>query len=234
MEVVIISDLAADMYISKLDLQQLDVLTPDFPNRVTTARIAAVTPPPAASSPSSTCSPPASAAAALKAEILQEFADIFSDKLDGRALTGVPMTINLKEGASIYPKRVCTARQVPLHLQEDAEALVQQLLDGGVIVPVHEPTEWISPAHFVPKPAGSGVRLVTDYTQLNKYVQRPVHPFPSTQDIIRNIKPTDVVFAKMDAVQGYFQIPLQEESSLLTTFLLPSGRYRYTRAPYGA
>ena len=37
----------------------------------------------------------------------------------------------------------------------------------------------------------------------------------------------------MDATQGYFQILLDEPSSKLTTFLLPSGRYRYLRAPMG-
>ena len=37
----------------------------------------------------------------------------------------------------------------------------------------------------------------------------------------------------MDAVNGYFQIALDEESSMKTTFLLPSGRYRYLRIPQG-
>ena len=40
-------------------------------------------------------------------------------------------------------------------------------------------------------------------------------------------------FAKFDAVNGYFQKPLDEESSMLTTFILPSGRYRYLRIPQG-
>ena len=40
-------------------------------------------------------------------------------------------------------------------------------------------------------------------------------------------------FAKLDAVHGYFQLALDEESSYLKTFLIPSGRYRYLRAPMG-
>ena len=39
--------------------------------------------------------------------------------------------------------------------------------------------------------------------------------------------------SSFDAVNGYFQIALDEESSMLTTFLLPSGRYRYLRIPQG-
>ena len=37
----------------------------------------------------------------------------------------------------------------------------------------------------------------------------------------------------MDLVQGYHQIALDKESSELTTFLLPGGRYRFKRTPMG-
>ena len=77
------------------------------------------------------------------------------------------------------------------------------------------------------------VRLVTDYTKLNSFVDRPVHPFPSVLDILQSIPSEAKFFAKFDAVNGYFQIPLDEESSMLTTFILPSGRYRYLRIPQG-
>jgi len=42
-------------------------------------------------------------------------------------------------------------------------------------------------------------------------------------EIIQSIPSTANYFAKFDAVNGYFQIALDEESSMLTTFLLPSG-----------
>ena len=31
---------------------------------------------------------------------------------------------------------------------------------------------------------GSSVRLVMDYTELNSFGERPVHPFPSVNDIV--------------------------------------------------
>ena len=77
------------------------------------------------------------------------------------------------------------------------------------------------------------MRLVNDYTELNKFVVRPVHPFPSVSDIIQSIPASAAYFAKLDATHGYFQLPLNEEASRLTTFILPSGRYRYLRAPMG-
>jgi hypothetical protein len=47
------------------------------------------------------------------------------------------------------------------------------------------------------------------------------------------IKPESRVFTKLDTYSGYFQIPLEPELSLMTTFILPSGKYRYTWAPMG-
>ena len=40
-------------------------------------------------------------------------------------------------------------------------------------------------------------------------------------------------FAVFDALHGYWQIPLDEESKSLTTFITEFGRYRYLRAPMG-
>merc|ERR1712228_417769 len=49
----------------------------------------------------------------------------------------------------------------------------------------------------------------------------------------KNLDSKSRVFCKLDAVLGYYQIPLDEESKKLFTFLLASGRYRYLRAPMG-
>ena len=85
---------------------------------------------------------------------------------------------------------------------------------------------------FVPKANGS-VRLVVDLSPLNEYIERPTHPFTAGMHLIKNLNPNSKVFCKLDAVLGYFQIPLDEESKKFTTFLLPSGRYRFLRAPMG-
>ena len=60
-----------------------------------------------------------------------------------------------------------------------------------------------------------------------------MHLFPAVRDILQAIPTNAKIFAKLDAVQGYFQLALDEEVSHLTTFLLPQGRFRYTRAPMG-
>ena len=62
------------------------------------------------------------------------------------------------------------------------------------------------------KPQG-GLRLVTDFSHLSKFVERPVHPFNCTQDVLRGIPASAKIFAKLDAKSGYHQIPLDEHSS---------------------
>ena len=146
------------------------------------------------------------------------------------------MTIEFKKDHNIKPRHVTTCKQIPQHYQETADKLVDKLLRDEVIepVPIDETSEWISPAFFVPKEGGkAGVRLVTDFTQLNKAIKRPVHPFPSANDITRKIQAETKFFAKMDATQGYHQVPLAEESRKFTTFLIPRGKFRYRRGPMG-
>ena len=67
---------------------------------------------------------------------------------------------------------------------------------------------------------GVNVRMVMDYSKINKFVKRPVHLFPSVADIVRSILAGTHFFAKMDAIHGYFQLALDEESTKLMTFLL--------------
>ena len=101
------------------------------------------------------------------------------------------------------------------------------LVKAEVIEPESDPTECCALAFFVPKGDGLRVRLVTDYTKLNRYVRWPVHPFPLVKEIVQAVPAGTKVFAKMDALHGYFQIALDKQSSKITIFLLPSGRYRY-------
>ena len=80
---------------------------------------------------------------------------------------------------------------------------VQELIEKGVIVPANETTDWCSPAFFVPKGDKVRVRLVTDYTELNKHVKRPIHPFSRTKEILQAVPKSAKVFAKLDAISSW-------------------------------
>ena len=143
----------------------------------------------------------------------------------------VPKDIILKDGHR-SPIQCAKARPVQYHLQESAYELIKGLLKASIIVPETEVTEWVSPSMFVPKHSG-GCRLVTDYTKLNRYTQRPIHPFMSAQDCLRQISPSAKYFATLDAVSGYFQVPLSEEASKLTGFFNYVGKIPLLMWPHG-
>jgi hypothetical protein len=58
-------------------------------------------------------------------------------------------------------------------------------------------------------------------------------PYARPHNIIQAIAPTAKYFACLDAAGGYCQIDLAERSRDMTCFLLPSGRWRYSRGPMG-
>ena len=74
--------------------------------------------------------------------------------------TDKPMHIHLMEGA--VPRKVTSARRVPLRYEKEAEKTVDELVKKGVIVPANETPDWCSPAFFVPEGDKIPVRLVTD------------------------------------------------------------------------
>ena len=214
---IVVDNLSSEVLVSWHDLQALGIISQTFP----------------ASSVNSVQRLPSPTEVENDSleKIKADYRDVLGGELKDKPMAGPPMHIHLKDNSR--PFRISTARPVPLRFQEEADKVVQDLLDKHVIVRVTEPTEWTSPAFFVPKSDNKRVRLVTDYSRLNQWVRRPVHPFPSSRDIIRSIPPDARYFAKLDLVHGYFQVELDEPSSFLTTFLLPSGRYRYLRAPMG-
>ena len=168
-------------------------------------------------------------------ELVVRYPAVFSDTLDeSRALKGPKMKIHMKKGL-IKPAFVTATKATPLHLKEAADQALQGLIETGILKQIDpgEYTEWCSRGFWLPKQCGKAVRLVTDFQQLNKYVSRPTHPFTAAYQLLMSIDPKSKYYITADALMGYFQIPLSEESSKLTTFLLPQGRFRYLRAPMG-
>ena len=113
-------------------------------------------------------------------------------------------------------------------LEKELADLVRQ----DIIEPVQGATEWLHPIVVVPKKDGA-IRMCVDLTKLNKYIIRPTNPQPTPWEVVRMVPKGKKHFAVFDALKGYHQIELDEESRALTTFLTPFGRYRYRRLPMG-
>ena len=132
-----------------------------------------------------------------------------------------------------YPKPATVSRNVPINYTKAAYDLIQKNLKEGVIAPVDIPTDFCACATFVPKADGVSLRLVTDFRGLNKIIKRPVWPFSPTESIIARMDPQKQWIASIDMLSGYHQIPLSKESSFLTCFITPWGKFQYLRGPNG-
>ncbi len=83
----------------------------------------------------------------------------------------------------------------------------------------------------VPKKSGA-IIIYVDLKPLNECVLREVYPIPTVDDTLAQIAGARV-FSKLDANSGFWQIPLAEQSQLLTTFITPFGQFCFNKLPFG-
>ena len=84
----------------------------------------------------------------------------------------------------------------------------------------------------IEKPKSKKLRVCLDPRPLNNAIRREHFQLPTLEDITTRLSGARV-FTKLDANHGYWQIPLSEESQLLTTFNSAFGRYCFIRMPFG-
>ena len=83
----------------------------------------------------------------------------------------------------------------------------------------------------VPKKNGK-LRVCLDPKDLNRAILREKYELPTVEDIATRLHGAKV-FTVMDVRNGFWHVSLDEESSYLTTFQTPFGRYRWRRMPFG-
>ena len=158
-----------------------------------------------------------------------------SDELSDRPMEGDPMIINLIKDMPIAPKVHQTGVKTPLHYREGAQKLIGNLTEKKIIRQTKRSQAPIFCARgfFVPKGNGKDVRLVIDHSEINKFIRRPTHPFTAGPDLLASIPHDATCFAKLDALWGYYQIELAEESRYITCFITEFGTFEFCRAPMG-
>ncbi len=129
------------------------------------------------------------------------------------------------------PPKHQRAKPVPIHIAPEIKAGIDEMVRDGVLAPVTEATKWLASLAFSQKP-NKKWRICLDPTALNRAVIRTMHYTPTLEEISHQLRGA-IVFSKLDAKNGYWSIILDEESSYLTTFNTPWGRYRYLRCPFG-
>ena len=132
-------------------------------------------------------------------------------------------------GAAPYALSVPQRVAVPLLPKMKLE--IERMVKMGVITEVTEPTDWCAGMVVVSKPSGK-VRICVDLTKLNANVCRERHVLPSVETTFAQLGGAKH-FSKLDANSGFWQIEMDTESSKLTTFITPFGRYKFNRLPFG-
>lgn len=172
-----------------------------------------------------------SRSAAVRLNLIQRVDAIVTDDLFGACgrVRGTPITISLKEDA--VPYSVAVPRRIPFPLLPLVEKELERLVKADIIEAVTEPTEWCAPMVPVIKKSGA-VRICVDLTALNKEVRRERFIIPTLEDVLPLLKNAGV-FSTLDAASGFNQFCLEPNSSTLTTFITPVGRFRYKRLCFG-
>ena len=150
---------------------------------------------------------------------------VFKNEL-GKLSEPVHLTID----KSIMPRAVMSSR-VPISMKKKLAAKLSDLEQSSVIQKVDKPTEWVSRMAIGEKKPGD-IRICIDPQILNLALKRELHPLPIMDDILPELSNAKV-FSKFDLRNGYWHCVLDEESSYLTTFQTPWGRYRWLRLPFG-
>ena len=163
---------------------------------------------------------------AFENTILQKYSELFSANHLGKI--SYVHKINLKEDA--HPV-VNPPRKVPFAIKSKVHSEIKRMEDLGVIRKVDEPTDWVNSMVTVHKPNGD-VRVCIDPFYLNKAIKRQHYPMNTIEEVAAKLSGAKF-FTKLDAVSGFWQIPLDEDSSKLCTFNTPWGRFRFLRLPFG-
>ena len=156
---------------------------------------------------------------------LSEYPSLFS----GLGTFTLEYKIQLKQDAQ--PFALCTPRNIPLALRPKVQTELKHMENLGVISRVTEPTPWCAAMVVVPKASGA-VRICVDVKPMNENVLREVHPMSKVDTTLAQLTGA-AMFSKLDANSGFWQIPLAEESRLLTTFVTPYGRFCFNKLPFG-
>ena len=159
------------------------------------------------------------------ATILTNYPDVFDDsvgKLEGE--------LHLYTKQDVTPSKAAP-RETPLSVKNKFIAEVKDLQEQGTIEKVTEPTDWVSTPTIVNKPSAKN-GICIDSRPLSTALKRSEYPIPTVDHLLTEINNAKV-FTLVDIKSSFWHVPLDEPSSLLTTFNTPVGRMKWNRMPFG-
>ena len=152
----------------------------------------------------------------------------YPDRFEGIGKFPGTYHIYLKEDAIPV---VHTPRKCPIAIRPLVDKKLDKLLEQDIIVPVTEPTDWVSSLAYSWKADGD-LRTCLNPTHLNKAIRRDHYRTPTLEEITHELAGS-TKFTKVDGSSSYYCIVLDYESSLLTTFNTHRGRFHFVCLPFG-
>ncbi|GBL72307.1 Transposon Ty3-I Gag-Pol polyprotein [Araneus ventricosus] len=107
-------------------------------------------------------------------------------------------------------------RCLPLARKEEADHLVEEMVDNGIIEESSDP--WASLIVLVKKKGGS-TQFCVDYRKLNKITKKDSYPLPQIDDTLDALNGSQW-FMALDLKSGYWQVetrPKDREKTAFTT-----------------
>ena len=121
-------------------------------------------------------------------------------------------------------------RRVPVPLRQELKHKLAELERKGIIAKQTDPAEWVSNLVIVKSP--KKFRVCLDPRPLNQALLRTEYEIPTIESITPELNNVQF-FTVVDTKDGFWNVKLTHQSSLLTTFWTPFGRYRWLRLPFG-
>lgn len=154
---------------------------------------------------------------------------IDADKID--EFPSVPgVEVDFDVDPTVKPKKVIYVN-IPLHYRERARERLREMERRGIIEKVVVAPSWISGMAAVPK-GKDNFRLIVDMKGPNGAIMRQYYMLPRVDEIKVKLSGSRI-FTKLDLASAFHHIRLSEESSAMTTFMSPSGMYRFKRLVFG-
>lgn len=157
-------------------------------------------------------------------ELLQEFDDVFTDV--PKRTDVIQHKVKTTTDKPVYKKPY----PLPYALRDRVQKEIDDMLAMGIIIPCASP--YAAPVVIVGKKNTSAIRFCVDYRDLNKITEFDPRPMPRIDEMVNKVSKARYV-SKIDLTKGYWQISLDSDAVLKSSFVTPMGQYAFTVMPFG-
>jgi Reverse transcriptase (RNA-dependent DNA polymerase) len=162
-------------------------------------------------------------------QLVTQCKDVFRLKLGADPPANVkPLVIKLRDGAE--PVRMSARKYAPPQLKFMRDKIHE--LEELDLVYKNTGAEWACPPLILAKPGPDQYRMAVDLREPNASTKPTAWPMHNLQDELHDLHGSEV-FATPDGCQGYWQIPLHNDSQDCRSFITPDGAYTPTYALHG-